>query len=60
MIESQNWVGSDVIRPDCSTDPTDPSCTDSTNVAADHQRIANLYDNAMVSASLLIGMSRKG
>ena len=45
MIESQDWVGSDVIRPDCFQDPTDPSCTDSANVPADNQRIANLYDD---------------
>lgn len=24
MLESQTWVGSDVVRPDCAVDPTDP------------------------------------
>ena len=49
LIESQEWVGSDIIRPDCSTDSTDPSCSDPTNVAPQNERIANLYKNDMVS-----------
>lgn len=49
LIESQDWVGSDIIRPDCSTDSTDPSCSDSTNVTAQNERIASLYDNDIVS-----------
>ncbi|KAL9066912.1 MAG: hypothetical protein Q9161_007244 [Pseudevernia consocians] len=47
LIESQEWVGSDIIRPDCSTDSTDPSCSDPSNVAPQNERIANLYDNVM-------------
>ena len=48
LIESQDWVGSDVIRPDCTTDPSDPSCADLTNVSPDNERLANLYGNDVV------------
>lgn len=54
MIESQSWVGSDVVRPDCSTDPSDPSCTDPTNVTADNERIANLYNDTVVGVPHVI------
>lgn len=49
LIESQEWVGSDIIRPDCSTNSTEPSCLDPSNIAPDNERIANLYPNDMVS-----------
>ena len=49
IIESQDWIGSDIIRPDCSTDSTDPSCLDPMNVSQENERIANLYPNDMVS-----------
>ena len=48
LIESQDWVGSDVIRPDCTTDTSDPSCADPTNVNPDNERLANLYGNDVV------------
>ena len=48
LIESQEWVGSDIIRPDCSTNATDPSCLDLSNVFPENERIANLYPNDMV------------
>lgn len=48
LIESQDWVGSDVIRPDCTTDASDPSCADPTNVSPDNERLANLYGNDVV------------
>lgn len=51
IIESQDWIGSDIIRPDCSTDSTDPSCLDPMNVSPENERIANLYPNEMVSKS---------
>ena len=49
LIESQDWVGSDIIRPDCSIDSTDPSCLEPLNVSPENERIANLYPNDMVS-----------
>ena len=53
LIESQEWVGSDIIRPDCSTDSTDPSCQDPLDISPENERIANLYPNDMVSNTLL-------
>ena len=49
LIESQEWVGSDVIRPDCSASSTDPSCHDPLDISPENERIANLYPNDMVS-----------
>ena len=49
LLESQEWIGSDVIRPDCSAHPTDPSCIDPLSVSPENERIANLYPNDMVS-----------
>ena len=52
LIESQNWVGSDIIRPNCPTvidNSTDPSCSDPTVASPDNERIANLYDSSVVS-----------
>ena len=47
-IESQDWMGSDVIRPDCTSDSSDPSCADPTYVGLDNERFANWYDNDVV------------
>ena len=49
LIESQDWVGSEIIQPDCSTDSTDSSCSDPDNVAPQNERIVNLYDEDLVS-----------
>ena len=51
LIESQEWIGSDIIRPDCSTNSTDPSCHDSADMSPENERIANLYPDDMVSRS---------
>ena len=51
LIESQDWVGSDIIRPDCSDNSTDPDCHDPTDVPSQNERIANLYPDEMVSKS---------
>lgn len=56
LIESQDWVGSDIIRPDCSTNSTDPSCSDPTNVSPQNERIANLYDNDMLCSDCFLKM----
>lgn len=52
LIDSQNWIGSDIIRPDCPAivdNSTDPSCTDPTVVSPANERIANLYDESLVN-----------
>ncbi|KAG7001882.1 hypothetical protein G7Y79_00030g064150 [Physcia stellaris] len=56
LVESQDWVGSDVVRPDCSADPTDPSCTDSANVTAENSRIANLYNDQLLCSDCFLKM----
>ena len=48
MVESLSWVGSDVIRPDCSVYPSDPSCSNPANVTAANQRMANLYNDTIL------------
>ena len=52
LIDSQDWVGSDIISPDCSNTSTDPQCSDLTNVSPENERIANLYDNDLVRKTL--------
>ncbi|SPQ21516.1 05f4d12e-4c34-47ca-9eeb-bd15fa2afc2d [Thermothielavioides terrestris] len=54
MLESQNWVGSDVVRPDCTADPTDPSCSDPANVTADNARLSNLYPASMLCSDCFL------
>ncbi|KAL9004719.1 MAG: hypothetical protein Q9188_002471 [Gyalolechia gomerana] len=49
LLESQDWVGRDVIRPGCTTDASDPSCADPANVTPEDERLANLYgDDVMM------------
>ncbi|MCJ1269693.1 hypothetical protein MMC22_009585 [Lobaria immixta] len=44
LVESQNWVGSDIFQVDCDANPSDTSCTgDGTGIDPASQRIANLY-----------------
>ena len=54
LIESQEWVGSDIIRPDCSINPTEPSCLNASDLTPENERIANLYPNDMVSNQALV------
>jgi hypothetical protein len=50
LTESQNWVGSYVIQPDCAVTPSDPSCLgDGTAVDPSNERMANLYTDDVVS-----------
>ena len=61
LIESQDWQGSDVIRPDCSSstgNSTEPQCTDPTNIPPENERIANLYDDDMVRSPILCRIPR--
>ncbi|KAL2066090.1 hypothetical protein VTL71DRAFT_2161 [Oculimacula yallundae] len=39
---SQNWTGVDIIQPDCSANPSDPSCTSNVTLP-EYTRMANLY-----------------
>lgn len=55
LTESQDWVGSDIVRADCSTNPSDPTCGGNASaIAAENSRMANLYDDTLVRAALLL------
>ncbi|CZR67061.1 uncharacterized protein PAC_16960 [Phialocephala subalpina] len=46
LSSSQNWTGSDVIYPDCTKTPTDPSCSGNASmIDPENERMANLYSN---------------
>jgi hypothetical protein len=50
LLESQEWVGSDVYQVDCDANPSDPSCTGGgTGIDPSSERMANLYSNDVVS-----------
>lgn len=54
LYESQSWVGSDVVRPDCTVVVDDPSCSDPANVTADNARLANLYSDELLCSDCFI------
>lgn len=57
LIDSYSWIGSDIIRPDCSSDTsTDPQCLDPTDVPEENQRIANLYPDDLLCSECFIKM----
>ena len=56
LTESQNWVGSDIIRPDCSVTPSDPQCENATNLAPGNNRLANLYSDDVLCSSCFLQM----
>ncbi|KAI5244029.1 hypothetical protein E4T43_03970 [Aureobasidium subglaciale] len=56
LAESQEWVGSDFIRPDCSVDPSDPSCADSSYIGPDDSRMANLYTDDVLCSECFVQM----
>ncbi|PQE27499.1 hypothetical protein CJF31_00009116 [Rutstroemia sp. NJR-2017a BVV2] len=52
---AQNYTGSDVIQPDCTVNPTDPSCTGNDTVP-EYTRMANLYTDDVVCDNCFIQM----
>lgn len=52
LVASQDWVGNDIVRPDCTVDSSDPSCSDPTAVAPDNERLANLYGDDVLSPNV--------
>ena len=56
MVESLSWVGSDIVRPDCSTDPTAQQCVNPYNVTAENERLANLYNDSMLCSDCFVQM----
>ena len=56
LIESYDWVGSDIIRPDCPGNSDDAQCVDPTDVPAENERIANLYPNSLLCSDCFLKM----
>lgn len=57
LIDSYDWVGSDIIRPDCSDSASsDPQCLDPTDVPDENERIANLYSNDVLCSNCFLKM----
>lgn len=58
LIDSYNWVGSDIIRPDCSlaSNQNNSQCIDPTDVSPDNERIANLYPNDLLCSTCFVNM----
>ncbi|KAK2014359.1 hypothetical protein LZ32DRAFT_603389 [Colletotrichum eremochloae] len=54
FVESQEWVGSDVVRPDCAENPSDPWCINPANVTAENSRMANLYEDDLLCSECFL------
>ncbi|KAI1382676.1 uncharacterized protein F4822DRAFT_440959 [Hypoxylon trugodes] len=53
LTESQEWVGSDIVRVDCSVNPGDPTCGgDASEIPAANMRMANIYSDDIGSGKL--------
>ncbi|KAI1212568.1 uncharacterized protein F4807DRAFT_450236 [Annulohypoxylon truncatum] len=54
---SQNFTGSDIIRADCDTNPSDPSCSgNASSIPSDDVRMANLYDDDVLCNDCFVQM----
>ncbi|GIK01364.1 hypothetical protein Aspvir_005398 [Aspergillus viridinutans] len=56
VVESQGWQGSDVYRPDCEADPTDPACANNGADVPSYQRLADLYEDDILCNDCFIQM----
>lgn len=56
LIESYSWVGSDIVRPDCSdtTSNGTSQCSDPTDVPPENERIANLYPDSLLCSDCFL------
>lgn len=58
LVQSYDWVGSDIIRPDC-TDPANSNasqCVDPTDVPPENERLANLYPDDLLCSQCFLSM----
>jgi hypothetical protein len=58
LVQSYDWVGSDIIRPDC-TDPANSNasqCLDPTDVPPENERLANLYPDDLLCSQCFLNM----
>ncbi|KAI0431904.1 hypothetical protein F5Y09DRAFT_340145 [Xylaria sp. FL1042] len=57
LTESQEWVGSDIVRADCATNPTDPTCSGNMSaIPAENMRMANLYSDELLCSDCFVWM----
>jgi hypothetical protein len=58
IVQSYDWVGSDIIRPDCdnSANANLAQCLDPTNVPAENARLANLYPDSLLCSDCFLKM----
>ena len=58
LIDSYNWIGSDIIRPDCdeAINQNLTQCYDPTNVTDFNQRLSNLYPDSLLCSDCFIKM----
>lgn len=57
LTQSLDWTGSDIVRPDCSTSPSDPQCQNPTDFDASNQRLASLYPDDVLCSSWYVVVS---
>ena len=59
LTESQEWVGSDIVRADCSINPSDPTCGGNASaIPSQNMRMANLYNDTTVGVLELFSCQR--
>lgn len=58
LLESYDWVGSDVVQVDCEANPADPWCINKAEPLANNSRISTLYDAALLCSECFVKMLR--
>lgn len=59
LLESYDWVGSDVVQVDCDTSPADPWCINKANPSPNNSRISTLYDDDLLCSECFTKMLRQ-
>lgn len=58
LLESYDWVGSDVVQVNCEANPQDPWCINKAEPLANNSRISTLYDDKLLCSECFIKMLR--
>ena len=58
LVQSYDWTGSDIIRPDCTEQSNSniSQCIDPTDVVPENERIANLYPNVLLCSKCFLNL----
>ncbi len=54
LIESYDWVGSDVIQVDCQVNPTDPWCLNRGDPSPENSRMSMLYEDDLLCSECFL------